>query len=212
MFTGIIEETGTVQRLQPRGRALQIQIAADRVMRQLEVDESISVNGVCLTVTSKASGYFEVDVVQETLGKTSLGEIRQGTVVNLERAMRLSDRVGGHLMQGHVDCIGTVSAHISQPGATLLSIRLPVHKMKYTISEGSIALDGVSLTIAKREGTTVTVALIPHTLKKTTLSERRVGDKVNVEVDMMGKYIENILELREEADVLGRWTRNFGQD
>ncbi len=211
MFTGIVEEVGTIHTIRPQGRTVTLSIAARDVLHNLKVDDSVCVNGVCLTAKSFSKRAFVVDVVEATLKKTSIGALRSGSKVNLERAMRLSDRLGGHLMQGHVDCAAPVVRAMSQAGNVLLSVRLPLDKMKYVISEGSIAIDGVSLTVAGRDASEITVALIPHTLMKTTLSERKIGDIVNIEVDMIGKYVESILASRKPEGVRD-WTDNLRKE
>lgn len=193
MFTGLVEEVGMVAEIGRRTGAARFTIAADDVTKDLAVDDSVSVNGVCLTAVKVAPPTFDVEAVQETLRKTALGSLTLGCKVNLERALRFSDRLGGHLVQGHVDGVGTVTGIQSQAGGVLLSARLPSEKMKYIISEGSIAVNGVSLTVARVRQNEISIALIPHTLSKTTLGTVKQGDRFNFEVDLIGKYVENIL-------------------
>ncbi|MFQ5636373.1 MAG: riboflavin synthase [bacterium] len=193
MFTGIIAEIGRVGDCFTRQGALQLTIAASEVADDLQVDDSISVSGVCLTVIERANGQFKVEAVSETLQKTKLGDVSKGSAVNLEPALRFSDRIGGHLVQGHVDGVGQVTGVQPQEGGRLLKIKIPECLLKYVISEGSIALDGVSLTVARLYENEITISLIPHTLQKTTLADLKVGNKVNIEVDLIGKYIESLM-------------------
>jgi len=193
MFTGLTEEVGVVRSLGKNRAALQIEISAKKVLADLDVDDSISLSGVCLTVTKVTSGSFFVEAVEETLKKTNLHSLQIGHKVNLERCLRFSDRLGGHLVQGHVDSVGRVKTIRPQKGGRLLTIVLPGHVQKYVISEGSIAVDGVSLTVARISGNEIKIALIPHTLEQTTLSGLKVGDSVNLEVDLIGKYVEKLL-------------------
>ncbi len=211
MFTGIIEEIGRVETLQRQGSAATLAISAKTVLQDISVDDSVSVSGVCLTATSVSSTSFTVDAVEETLRKTSIGGLGSGSIVNLERSLRFSDRLGGHIVQGHVDSVGTVLALRSQSAGAMLSLRLPAEKMHYIISEGSITVDGVSLTVARKQGVEITIALIPHTLEKTTLGRLRSGDKVNIEVDIIGKYVENMLKL-ERKDIPASPFELFGRD
>ncbi len=209
MFTGLIEEVGTVRQRQPRG-AVRFTIEAQKVARDLKVDDSITVNGVCLTAVAVSNSGFEIDAVQETLDKTTLGRLHAGSRVNLERALRFSDRLGGHIVQGHVDSIGHVTQVAPQESGKLLSIRLPTDKMKYVIPEGSITVDGVSLTVARIDNAVITIALIPHTLQSTTLDWIKIGDQVNIEVDLIGKYVESILLKSEHGGVTEARLRDFG--
>lgn len=198
MFTGLIEETGRVTAVQTIGNGLRFTIAAEYVMDDLNIDASIAVNGVCQTVVSHNSNTFDVVAVEETLKKTTLGNFRTGKTVNLERAMKLSDRLGGHLVQGHVDTRGTLIRLEAQSTSHLLTIRFPVEYNRYLIPVGSICMDGISLTCARVEHDTFTVAIIPHTWSKTTVHELRVGSEVNLEFDLLGKYIEKMLQSSAE--------------
>ncbi len=201
MFTGLVEEVGIIAAVSRKSGATRFTIRGEDVPRDLKVDDSVATNGVCLTAVKVASGDFDVEAVEETLRKTTLGSLKQGSKVNLERALRFSDRLGGHLVQGHVDSVGTITSILPQAGGVLLSARLPVEKMKYVISEGSIAVNGVSLTVARISQDEISIALIPHTLSRTTLGEIQKGDTVNIEVDLIGKYVENII-LKSRADGL----------
>lgn len=193
MFTGLIEEIGQIAAVQKQGGAVRFTISATEITQDLAVDDSISVNGVCLTAIRVSPQKFDVEAVEETLRKTTLGSFRTATKVNLERCLRLSDRLGGHIVQGHVDSVGEVISFREQQGGRLLTIRLPADRMRYIISEGSIAVNGVSLTVARIEDNRITISLIPHTLGKTTLGDLYAGDSVNIEVDLVGKYVENLL-------------------
>ncbi|MBI2709918.1 MAG: riboflavin synthase [Actinobacteria bacterium] len=185
MFTGIVEERGTVeQRDGPR-----LRIAATAVLADVELGASIAVNGTCLTVVGWGEGWWEADVVAETYARTSLGRLGPGDPVNLERPVRLADRLGGHLVQGHVDGVGEVLT-----AAPELRVRPPVPLLRYIVEKGSVTLDGVSLTVASVDGESFTVAVIPHTAEVTTLGRRLPGDLVNVEVDVVAKYVERLLE------------------
>jgi riboflavin synthase len=210
MFTGIIEETGLVKDVKAQRGALLLTLAAREVVHDLKIDESISVNGVCLTVIKISNSDFQVQAVEETLKKTTLAILQRGAKVNLERSLRLSDRVGGHLVQGHVDVVGRVAAVHPQQGGRLLSIEVPKNLMRYIISEGSIAIEGVSLTVARLSENIITISLIPHTLDKTTLGTLKAGDKVNIEVDLIGKYVERILSKPEESKISEGWLQKIG--
>jgi riboflavin synthase len=193
MFTGIIEATGTVASIEERGAARRIVIEAP-FAAELRVDESVAINGCCLTVVRQRGQTFEADVVEETLSKTNLGGLTAGGAVNLERAMRMGSRLDGHIVQGHVDASGEVVAVEELEGSHLVSLRYPARFAAYLIPVGSIALDGVSLTVARLAEDVLTVAIIPHTWERTTMSGWRPGRAVNIEFDMIGKYVVRALE------------------
>lgn len=184
MFTGIVEELGTLaSRSGPR-----LRISANIVLGDVEMGASIAVNGTCLTVVAWGDGWWEADVVEETYARTSLGALQPGDRVNLERPVRLADRLGGHLVQGHVDAVAQVLR-----SAPDLSVSLPAGLRRYVVEKGSITVDGISLTVVDVDDTSFTVAVIPHTMAVTTLGVRRPGDGVNLEVDVMAKYAEQLL-------------------
>lgn len=186
MFTGIVEELGSVAALE--GSRLRLQGPA--VLSDVELGASIAVNGCCLTVVAwdSAAGWFDVDVTQESFDRTQLGDLRPGDPVNLERPVRLSDRLGGHLVQGHVDAVGV----IVNP-APDLKVKVPEGLHRYLVEKGSVTVDGVSLTVVDPAADGFTVALIPHTMEVTTLGRKGAGDRVNIEVDVMAKYAESLL-------------------
>jgi riboflavin synthase len=210
MFTGLIEEKGVVREIEARNGALRFDIAGRRVLEDLKIDDSISVNGVCLTTISVSGQQFSVEAVEETLKKTTLSELKQGARVNLERALRFSDRLGGHLVQGHVDGVGQVTSMQNQEGAVLLSIRIPESLARYVISEGSISVNGVSLTVARLQGNQATIALIPHTLEMTNLGDLEAGAGVNIEGDLIGKYVEKLLGQKHESNITEKWLQKAG--
>lgn len=193
MFTGLIEEIGVIARIEEQGNSKRLLVRASHVLQDLKVDDSVSINGVCLTVVERDAHRFAVQAVAETLRKTTVGEWRASARVNLERALRADSRLGGHFVQGHVDAVATASHVESRTSEWLLSVNVPANLAKYVILHGSITLDGVSLTVARWNSPVATVSLIPHTLEKTTLGERRVGDRVNLEVDLLGKYVESLV-------------------
>ena len=184
MFTGIVEELGEL-----RSRdGSRFTFGATRVIDDAEIGASISVNGCCLTVVAQGEGWWAADVVTETLDRTTLGELAPGDPVNLERPVRLADRLGGHLVQGHVDAVG----HVVAPAPDLV-VRLPDRLRRYLVEKGSITVDGCSLTVAGVDGDTFAVAIVPHTAEVTTLGRRRPGDRVNLEVDVVAKYVERLV-------------------
>lgn len=190
MFTGLVEEGGVVTRVEPRDEGARLVIGARVVLDGLAVGDSVAVNGACLTAVEVTGDGFSVDAVAETLRRTSLGGAAPGDRVNLERPMRLGDRLDGHLVQGHVDGLGTVRAARPEGGSTILEIAAPAPLLRYVVEKGSITVDGVSLTVAQRLPDAFTVALIPHTMAVTTLGPRAVGRPVNLEVDVVAKYVE----------------------
>ncbi len=210
MFTGLIEEIGTITAVESRGGARRFTVSARSVLDDLSVDDSVAVSGVCLTVVSQNENSFQVEAVAETLRKTTLESWQNGRKVNLERSLRLADRVGGHLVQGHIDGVAAVTEIRSQTGGRLMSFAIPEHLTKYVISEGSIAIDGVSLTVARLHQNNVTVSLIPHTLQKTTLGELQVGSQVNVEVDLIGKYIAKLMKSADSEKISEAWLQKMG--
>jgi riboflavin synthase len=194
VFTGIVEELGTVRVVAPNEGGARLEIAATVVLEDAEIGSSISVNGCCLTVVALGEGSWAADAVTETLAHTSLGSLATGDRVNLERPVRLADRLGGHLVQGHVDAVGVVRARTPEPdGSVRVEISAPPEVLRYTVHKGSVTVDGVSLTVAALGPDSFTVAVIPHTLVVTTLGFREVGDAVNLEVDVLAKYVERLV-------------------
>ncbi len=213
MFTGIITEIGSVRSIERRGGGIGLTIHAPQCAGELHVNDSVAVSGVCQTVIFKDRTTFHVEAVEETLRKTTLGELATGSFVNLELPLRFSDRLGGHLVAGHVDSVGVIKQIEVQLSSHLISISYPLEFSKYLIPVGSIAVDGISLTVARLEGGTFTVSVIPHTLEHTTLGKAREGTRVNLEFDLVGKYIERIVTEGKEgsakegitAEKLARW-------
>lgn len=187
MFTGLVEETG---RVRARGGA-RLELEAGKVLDGLQVGDSVAHNGCCLTVVDTGQGWYGVETVAETLARTNLGDLEPGDAVNLERPLRLGDRLGGHLVQGHVDAVGEVLSP-----APDLCVRMPADLARYVVEKGSIAVDGCSLTVVQAGDDTFTVAVIPHTAAVTTLGARAAGDRVNLEVDLLAKYVEKLIRPR----------------
>ncbi len=191
MFTGIVEERGEVREVRPN----RLVLACRRVLSDSEVGASLAVNGVCLTVVERTERTLAFDVSEETRERTALSRLAPGAPVNLERPVTLSSRLGGHLVQGHVDGVGEVSSiERDEAGGAWLTVRAPADLLRYLVEKGSVAVDGVSLTIAALDGDSFSVALIPHTLEATTLGVVRSGDPVNLEVDVVAKYVERLVE------------------
>ncbi len=193
MFTGLIEDVGRVVRLETRGAAARLMIATKLPLEGFALGDSVAVNGVCLTVVSKDAGQLVFDVSPESLRTAGFGRLTPGSLVNLERALRLSDRLGGHLVSGHVDCTATVADRQEISGNTVFSFRVETDHARYLVAKGSVALDGVSLTVNEASNEGFTVNIIPHTAHSTTLHLRRSGDVVNIEVDILAKYVERLL-------------------
>jgi riboflavin synthase len=196
LFTGIIEATGRLARRESRGAGARLTIATARPLARLALGESVAVNGACLTVVARRGTRFAVDVSPETLRRTTLGALEPGGRVNLERALRVGDRLGGHFVQGHVDGVGRLRTIRPDADWQLYEFQAPRSVVPYLVEKGSIAVDGVSLTIFGCKDTLFTVALIPHTLKETTLRERRPGDGVNLEADILVKHVASFLRAR----------------
>ena len=196
MFTGIVEEVGQVESLEPLNQPAgiaRLAIRAARVMDGLKLGDSISVNGACLTVVEMGNGCFSVDLAPETLRRTSLGSVTPSGGVNLERALAVTDRLGGHIVQGHVDARGRVTSIRPEGDCIIMGFRAPKGLMPYIVQKGFVAVDGISLTVVKKGASSFTVSLIPYTLENTILRERRKGDHVNLEVDILAKYVESLL-------------------
>lgn len=198
MFTGIVEEMGTVERVHRGMHSAVLSIRAKAVLEGTRAGDSIAVNGVCLTVTALSLGGFAADVMHETLDRSALARLVPGTRVNLERAMAADGRFGGHIVAGHVDGVGTVTAVRRDDNAVWYTIQAPAAVLRYVVEKGSVAVDGVSLTVARVDGGSFAVSVIPHTAAQTVLSLRRPGDPVNLEADLIGKYVEKLLRPAEE--------------
>ncbi len=196
MFTGIVEELGSVVAVQPQGDAVRLRIRGPLVTSDAVHGASIAVNGVCLTVVEHADGEFTADVMQETLDRSSLGALGAGSRVNLERPVTLDARLGGHLVQGHVDGTGTILERAPSEHWEVVRVSLPDDLGRYVVQKGSITVDGVSLTVVEAARDSFTVSLIPTTLGLTTLGSKTVGDPVNLEVDVVAKYVERLLQWR----------------
>lgn len=193
MFTGIIEEVGKVQGIRRGRNSAAVSIGAGMILEGIRLGDSIAGNGVCLTVTSFSQSGFTADVMHETLNRSSLGSLRAGSPVNLERAMPANGRFGGHIVSGHIDGTGTISAIAKDDNAVWYTVKAGPHILRYIIEKGSVAVDGVSLTVAKIHNDGFSVSIIPHTAAQTILSEKRIGDIVNLENDCIAKYVERLL-------------------
>lgn len=196
LFTGIIEEVGIVRRLDRATAGAAIVIAAGKVTPGLKIGDSIAVNGPCLTVTAFDRESLTAFVMPETLRRSTLGELKPGQKVNLERALALGDRLGGHLVSGHIDGVATLLKREPEGAATLLTFNAPEQHLRYIVPKGSVALDGVSLTVIAVNAASFSVGIIPHTGQETTLGTTEIGSPVNLEVDLIGKYVERMLQPR----------------
>ncbi len=196
MFTGIIEELGTIKGVRRKSEGLRLSVSAKVIMDGMKTGDSIAVNGACLTVTEFDNTSFTADVSGETVKKTNLGKQRVGDKVNLERPMKLSDRLGGHLVSGHIDGIGVIKGVEKRGGMSVFTFEVPKEIQQYLIQKGSIAIDGISLTVNEVNGNRYTVTVIPHTAEMTTLGFKKTGDIVNLEADMIGKYVERFIRTR----------------
>ena len=193
MFTGIVEELGSVRRVLPGARAGKIVIAAHTVLEDVRIGDSIAVNGVCLTVVAVGEGEFSADVMPETLRKTGLGQLKVGDPVDLERAMAANGRFGGHIVSGHIDGTGVIKETRPEENAVIVTIEAPRNIMNLIVEKGSIAIDGISLTVADVGSSWFSVSLIPHTAAQTVLLKKHAGDVVNLENDIVGKYVQKLL-------------------
>jgi len=196
MFTGLIEEIGKVETIIKSTKSARITIKADKVLKEIKIGDSISTNGICLTVTSFSSSGFIVDVMAETMRTSNFNNIASGTEVNLERALKASDRLGGHMVSGHIDGVGCIKNYEEEDNAVWITIKATIDILKYIVHKGSIAIDGVSLTVAYVDEEEFKVSIIPPTKEKTTLLYKNVGDQVNLECDVIGKYIEKFLQAK----------------
>lgn len=200
MFSGIIEELGRVGAIQSTPEGARIKIEAGAMLKDLKMGESIAVNGTCLTVVAWGENYFEADISPETLRRTNLGELSEGDGCNLERALALGDRLGGHMVSGHVDGVGRLREKRPDGDSVWVTVDAPPEVMRYIVEKGSVAVDGISLTVAALDETSFSVAIIPHTGERTTLLEKVPGAAVNLEADLIGKYVEKLLGPHQNAE------------
>lgn len=202
MFTGLIEEVGRVQSIKSHGETMKLSVGASKVLTDVAIGDSIAVNGVCLTVTAFQVNMFTADVMPETFRKSALHQLTIGATVNLERAMQVGARFGGHIVQGHVDGIGEIRKRHIDGNAVVFEIKLlAMEQMKYIIPKGSITVDGISLTVVDTVSDGFSVSIIPHTLAQTALEHRKPGSIVNIECDLIGKYVEHLLNYKQHEQV-----------
>ncbi len=199
MFTGIVEEVGKVLRI---GNG-QLVLEASKVLEDVHLGDSIAVNGICLTVTEFDSGHFTADVMPETLRRTSLQDLGKGSPVNLERALTLASRLGGHMVSGHIDGVGKIVSFQEERNAILMKISADSRILRYIVEKGSVALDGISLTVAEVTSRDFTVSLIPHTREVTNLGSKRLGSPINIETDVIGKYVEKLMQGEKPSPCAG---------
>ena len=209
MFTGIIEEIGTVISIKHTSQEAKISISAKKIFSDLKLGDSVAVNGVCLTASDISGECFTADVMNETFSRSSLSELTYGSHVNLERAMAANGRFGGHIVAGHVDGTGVITNIKKDDNAIWYTIKTDSSILKYIIEKGSVAIDGISLTIANITTDSFSVSIIPHTEKETILSEKVLGDKVNLENDLIGKYVEKLLRKNEENKNTSNISKDF---
>ena len=209
MFTGIVEEIGKIAGIQKGAKSAVLTIQADKVLEDVHIGDSIAVNGVCLTVTSFEKNTYTADVMNETLQRSSLGSLSVGSSVNLERAMAANGRFGGHIVSGHIDGTGTITQVKRDDNAIWYTIMAEASLMKYIVEKGSITIDGISLTVATVSDTDFQVSIIPHTQANTVLSDRKTGDVVNLETDIIGKYVEKLLQPQKTPEKESKITLEF---
>lgn len=197
MFTGMIADMGTVRRLSRKGADALVEVDAGMSLEDIRIGDSIAVNGACLTVTQKAQKRFSADASAETITRTNLGTLKAGDRVNLEKALRINDFLGGHLVLGHVDGQGVIQDKKQVAGSIVIGIDLPEGLDRYVVEKGSIAVDGVSLTVNRCDRNRFYVNMVPHTARMTTLGFKKLGDRVNIETDIIGKYVERFLQPRK---------------
>ena len=201
MLTGIIEEIGTVNSIKKGVKSCTLFINANIIFDDLKIGDSVAVNGMCTTVVTINNGVFSVDIMAESLRKTSLGSLQKGDKVNLERAMSASSRFGGHIVSGHVDGVGHIRSFVKEDNAIWVTIGAGDDILRYVVKKGSITIDGISLTVAMLYKDAFAVSIIPHTAKETTLLTKHVGDKVNLECDIIGKYVEKFVSPKSERNL-----------
>jgi riboflavin synthase len=194
MFTGLIEDTGRVGNFHRRGEAGLLTVETSLPMNEIAIGASVAVNGACLTVTEKGGRVVTFDVSPESIARTTIGKLRSGNRVNLERALKLGDRLGGHIVSGHIDCCGRLTRIENRSGNHQLNFSLPVEQTRYLVEKGSVTIDGISLTINAISQDGFSVNIIPHTFANTTLEKIRIGDEVNIETDIIGKYVERLVQ------------------
>lgn len=199
MFTGLVAELGTVTALKPLKQSYHISVKANKVLQNLKIGDSVAVNGACLTVVKISGSEFTADVMPETVRLTNLRHLKNGDKVNLERTLRLCDGLDGHIVSGHVEGVGVITSKKQEGIAELVTIKTPPELLKYIIKKGSIAIDGISLTVTEVTDSCFSVSLIPHTAKETTLGFKKPGDEVNLETDIIGKYVEHLLNFKTSA-------------
>lgn len=207
MFTGIIEEVGRVRSLRRGAKSFTLEVEATKVMEGTQIGDSIATNGVCLTVTSLTGRGFTADVMPETVSRTALGELVAGSPVNLERALQLQTRLGGHIVSGHIDGTGRIANRRQDDTALWLTVECDSKMLRYVIEKGSVTLQGVSLTVARVDERSFAVSLIPHTQAATTLHEAKVGDLVNIENDIIAKYVEKLLSHTPDESIFDKMAR-----
>lgn len=211
MFTGIIEETGQIRSFSRRGSFLDITVRASKILKDLKAGDSINIDGACQTVVRVNKNGFAVEAVEETLKKTTFQNLKLGQLVNLERAIRASDRLGGHILTGHIDCKGKIDSIKDKNGSHIFEILLPQSNLKYLIEKGSIAVNGISLTIVEVKPKSFTVSVIPHTIKNTNFVFKKIRDEVNIELDIIGKYIEKMVNSKSpQSKITEEWLRELG--
>jgi len=208
MFTGIIEDIGTIKSIKKNTKSQTMTIESS-ILSDVKLGDSIATNGLCLTVTKLTNNTFDVDVMVESMNRSNFNDLIIGSRVNLEKAMRMGDRFGGHMVSGHIDGVGIIRQYQKEENATWVTIEIPQSLRKYTTLKGSISIDGISLTIANVTNTGVQVSIIPHTKAQTTLLLKKVGDKVNLEMDMMVKYVEQLLK-KEETSLNEETLKQYG--
>lgn len=199
MFTGLVEELGKIRVLSRGANSIRLTVSAEKVLSDIKLGDSIAVDGACLTVVEFGSSSFTVDVMPETFDRTTLPLKKSGDAVNLERTLRVGDRLGGHIVSGHIDAVATLVSVTPRGNANILRVKLPLQLAQFLIPQGSVALDGVSLTIVDCKDDWFDVSLIPHTWDVTILAGKRTGDKVNVETDVLGKYIYRMTQIKTEG-------------
>lgn len=209
MFTGLVEELGKVKQIVRGAKSVRLSVFGSKVLADVKIGDSIAVNGTCLTVVDFSRDWFTADVMPETVDRTALAGLKAGDTVNLERTLRVGDRLGGHIVSGHIDGVGTILAREQNDNAVIVRIGAAAEVMRYIISKGSIAIDGTSLTVVDFGDNWFTVSLIPHTAAMTTVGLKAIGEPVNLEADIIGKYVEKLLGLQPNAKPAEKITIGF---